>query len=182
VFILTAILLGIHSTLVHRKSRTFHYVTALLAAVGALSYYAMATNSTSPRLLFFGIHDGSDAFHKVATYREVYPARFVGWFVFAPLILLNPLLLSGVSWMDIWTTLVVTELTAVCALMAGVTGRSPCVLPPFSPLFDLMIMQCDVGLVRVYDHLRLLHPLRVLLPWRERSVSYTFHSFLISPN
>jgi bacteriorhodopsin len=117
VFVLATIATAIHSTFVHRKSRTFHLVTTLLSAITALSYYAAATGSGKG--MIGPIKTPHHGEHADLYFREISYARFIEWFFTTPLILLNPALLAGLAWIDVFTMLILDEMMIVCALMGA---------------------------------------------------------------
>jgi bacteriorhodopsin len=128
VFVLATIGIAIHSTFVHRKSRAFHFIASLQFAIGALSYYAMATGS-GIIYAHSGIehHHGSGGDYDVIIIRQIFYSHFIEWFCNGPLILLIVALLAGLSWSDTLTVIILDELMVLCCLTGGVNPTSWCV-------------------------------------------------------
>jgi len=126
VFAIGAIVLFVPHTALHRKSSTFHLVTAVMASIIALSYYAMATGS-GVSFATVGIEhhvttDGKG--YDVIISRQIFYVRYIEWTFIGPLYLLNLALLAGLPWADTFTMIVVDVMAAVCCFMGAVTSKS----------------------------------------------------------
>jgi len=126
VFIIGAVVLSIPSVAVHRKASTFHLVTAVLCAITALSYYAMATGSgtTFATVGIEHYRNVGGGGYDVIISRQIFYVRFIEWFLTTPLILLNLALLAGLSWADVFSMIIADEMMIVSGFMAGVTSKS----------------------------------------------------------
>jgi len=126
IFVLATIIIAIHSTYVHRKTRIFHLVTVLLTACSALSYYAMATGSGTIFVISSTeLHhstDGGD--YVLVLLRQIFYVRFIDFFFTTPLLLLNLALLCGLSWIDTLNMVLIDELVMVCVLMGAISHSS----------------------------------------------------------
>jgi bacteriorhodopsin len=91
----------------------------LITGTAAISYFAMATN-TGYSLVDIGVHflDGVDR----TVLRQVFWARFIGWAVISPLLLLTFCLLSGCPLIDA-VAIMITDLTMI--ITASITMLTP---------------------------------------------------------
>jgi len=82
------------------SKRVFHIITTLIAIIGTLSYFSMATGHTGNYFSCTSVRDEHghgipDTFHEVC--RQVYWARYVDWALTTPLLLLELCLLAGID-------------------------------------------------------------------------------------
>jgi bacteriorhodopsin len=124
--IVATVALALHSTYIHRKTRTFHLVTVNLTACSALLYYAMATGLGSTFIVSRIEHrlneQGSE--YDVIVLRQVFYIRFIAWAVMALLFDLELTLLCGLSWVDTLNLFVLTEFAILSFSMGAISRES----------------------------------------------------------
>ncbi|KAK9248080.1 hypothetical protein V1506DRAFT_444583, partial [Lipomyces tetrasporus] len=113
IFSVTALAYVVSAAFVPRKERIFHYFSIGAAFFAALTYFTMASNlgSTGIQTEFSHYMGGG--------VRQIFYARYVGWFLVSPLILTNVLLFSGVAWPTILFTLGAQEIYVVSVLIGA---------------------------------------------------------------
>jgi len=99
-----------------RRDRVFHYLTSAVVFVAAIAYFTMGSNLgfTPIRVEFFRSNP------KVAgTYREIFYARYIDWFITTPLLLLDLLLTAGMPWPTILFVIGIDEIMIVTGLIGA---------------------------------------------------------------
>ncbi|KAI1282879.1 bacteriorhodopsin [Xylaria sp. FL0933] len=100
--------------------RLFHYISAGITAVAAVSYFAMGSNLGQVPILAEFIRPGSRWVRAAGT-REVFYARYIDWAITTPLLLLDLLLTAGVPTPTILVTLLADLFMIVCGLIGALT-------------------------------------------------------------
>jgi bacteriorhodopsin len=104
-----------------RRDRIFHYLTAGVVFVAAIAYFTMGSNLgfTPIRVEFFR----SDP--KVrGSYRSIFYARYIDWFITTPLLLLDLLLTAGMPWPTILFIIGIDEIMIITGLIGAlITNR-----------------------------------------------------------
>ncbi|MCJ1367414.1 ion channel activity [Acarospora aff. strigata] len=104
-----------------RTHRIFHYITASITLVAAISYFSMASNLgwTPIRPQFIRSNP------KVSgLYREIFYVRYIDWFITTPLLLLDLLLTAGLPWPTILFTILMDEVMIVTGLVGALVRSS----------------------------------------------------------
>lgn len=104
-----------------RPKRLWHYMTALICFIMAITYFTMASHlgwtTIEPQY--------KRRNPKVAGFlREIYYVRYIGWFVTKPLILLVVLLTAAVPWHTVLSTILLSMIFVVCRLAGALTRTS----------------------------------------------------------
>lgn len=101
---------------VERRNRLFHYITSAVVFVAAIAYFTMGSNlGFTPIEVEF---KRSDAVVR-GTYRAIYYARYIDWFITTPLLLMDLLLTAGMPWPTILWVVVVDEIMIVTGLIGA---------------------------------------------------------------
>lgn len=101
---------------VERRNRIFHYITAGVVFVAAIAYFTMGSNLgfTPIRVEFFR----NDP--KVrGTYRSIFYARYIDWFITTPLLLMDLLLTAGMPWPTVLWVILIDEIMIVTGLIGA---------------------------------------------------------------
>lgn len=101
---------------IERRNRLFHYITAGVVFVAAIAYFTMGSNLgfTPIRVEFFR----NDS--KVrGTYRSIFYARYIDWFITTPLLLMDLLLTAGMPWPTVLWVILVDEIMIVTGLIGA---------------------------------------------------------------
>ncbi|KIJ57165.1 hypothetical protein M422DRAFT_149760, partial [Sphaerobolus stellatus SS14] len=99
-----------------RRHRVFYYTNMLITGVGAMSYFAMSTD-TGFSFIDMGFRNVQG--RNTLLWRQVFWARYIDWALTSPLILLNMSLLVGLPWVDT-VSLMLADLTMVISgIFAG---------------------------------------------------------------
>ncbi|KAK9468042.1 hypothetical protein V1512DRAFT_260631 [Lipomyces arxii] len=118
VFSVTAIGFVVSAAFIPRKERVFHYFSIGAALFAALTYFTMASNLGSTGIATEFTH------YMNGGVRQIFYARYIGWFMTSPLILSNILLFSGVAWPTVLFTLGAQEIYVVATLIAALVDTS----------------------------------------------------------
>jgi len=113
IFAITAFGFVVSSIFVPRKERIFHYLSIGAAMFASLTYFTMASDLGN-----VGVATEFDHYLGGGI-RQIFYARYVGWFLSSPLILSNILLFSGVPWPTLLFTLGAQEMYVVAALIGS---------------------------------------------------------------
>jgi len=99
-----------------RRDRLFHYLTAAVVFVAAIAYFTMGSNLgfTPIRVEYFR----SDP-EVAGTYRSIYYARYIDWFITTPLLLLDLLLTAGMPWPTTLFIIAIDEIMIVTGLIGA---------------------------------------------------------------
>ncbi|KAK9350426.1 hypothetical protein V1505DRAFT_101864 [Lipomyces doorenjongii] len=118
IFAITALAYIVSAAFVPRAERIFHYFSIAAAFFASLTYFTMASNlgSTGIQTEFSHYMGGG--------IRQIFYARYVGWFLVSPLILANILLFSGVAWPTVLFTLSAQEIYVVSALIGSLVSST----------------------------------------------------------
>ena len=101
-----------------RRERVFHYITVGIVTVAMIAYYSMASNlGGSPIAIEFANYSSKP-------FRQVFWVRYIDWFVTTPLLLLDLLLLAGLSWSEIVVAIVADEIMIITGLVGALTPSS----------------------------------------------------------
>jgi len=99
-----------------KGQRIFHYLTTAIVLVTAVSYFTMAADLGSTPIAV--------EFKDPGLTRQIFYARHIQWFLTTPLILLDLLLLAGLSWSNILFTLFAGDVSVVLILFASLTSSN----------------------------------------------------------
>ncbi|KAK9234596.1 hypothetical protein V1525DRAFT_391293 [Lipomyces kononenkoae] len=118
IFAVTALAYVVSAAFVPRAERIFHYFSIGAAFFASLTYFTMASNlgSTGIQTEFSHYMGGG--------VRQIFYARYIGWFLVSPLILTNILLFSGVAWPTILFTLGAQEIYVVSILIGSLVSST----------------------------------------------------------
>jgi bacteriorhodopsin len=114
---------GVQSTAVAAApaygERIFHYLWALAAFIGLITYFTMASDLGNTPIRQY-LHHGSNPNQT----RQVYYARYIYWALAWPLIITANLLLAGVSWATIFFAIALQEIWVVSWLCGALVATS----------------------------------------------------------
>ncbi|MBO1764723.1 bacteriorhodopsin [Escherichia coli] len=101
---------------VERRNRLFHYITSGVVFVAAIAYFTMGSNLgfTPIRVEFYR----NDPVVR-GTYRAIFYARYIDWFITTPLLLMDLLLTAGMPWPTILWVILVDEIMIVTGLIGA---------------------------------------------------------------
>ncbi|EGO00578.1 hypothetical protein SERLA73DRAFT_178420 [Serpula lacrymans var. lacrymans S7.3] len=102
-----------------KRHRYFHQIPIIVLTVSTIAYFSMASDlgyTTIPAE--FGRNYGG---HPT---RQIWYVRYIQWFINAPLLLLGLLLLTGLSYSDILTTIFFALVLVVTGLVGALTTSS----------------------------------------------------------
>lgn len=99
--------------------RIFHYLWALAAFIGLISYFTMASDLGNTPIRQY-LHHGANPQQT----RQVYYVRYIYWALAWPLIITANLLLSGVSWATIFFAIALQEIWVVSWLSGALVATS----------------------------------------------------------
>ncbi|KAK9465227.1 hypothetical protein V1512DRAFT_266624 [Lipomyces arxii] len=110
----TAIGYTVLAYIVPRRERFFHYTSIAAALFSAIAYFTMASNLgwTPVQTEFSHQQDGG--------LRQVFYARYIGWFMSAPLIILNMAFFAGLNWVTALFMAGVMEVYVISGLVGSV--------------------------------------------------------------
>lgn len=94
VFTLTFLLVAVHTRFARQHERIFHYLFAIATLVGAIAYFAQASD------LGWSLITQADSRDRGLT-RQIFFAKYVFWTVAFPAVIVALGLLSGISWATI---------------------------------------------------------------------------------
>ncbi|KAF2477197.1 family A G protein-coupled receptor-like protein [Lindgomyces ingoldianus] len=100
----------------HRRDRIFHYITAGVVFVAAISYFSMGSNLGFTPIVV----ENQRSDPKVhGVFREIFYVRYIDWFITTPLLLMDLLLTAGMPWPTILWVILVDEIMIVCGLVGA---------------------------------------------------------------
>ncbi|KAH8776955.1 hypothetical protein BGZ57DRAFT_357872 [Hyaloscypha finlandica] len=116
----TIIFMGLSFT-VPRRNRIFHYITASITLVAAISYFTMASN-----LGYAAIPVEFQRSNPVVSgmLREIFYVRYIDWVVTTPLLLMDVLLTAGLPWPTILYTILMDEVMVITGLVGALVASS----------------------------------------------------------
>ncbi|KAK9464213.1 uncharacterized protein V1516DRAFT_669871 [Lipomyces oligophaga] len=114
----TTIAYVVSSAYVPRRERIFHYFSIGAAMFASLTYFTMASDLGSTGIATEFTH------YQGGGIRQVFYARYIGWFMASPLILANIFLFSGVSWPTMLMALAAQEVYVVDMLIGSLVSSS----------------------------------------------------------
>ncbi|KAK7202383.1 hypothetical protein BZA70DRAFT_104477 [Myxozyma melibiosi] len=114
----TAICYAGTSFKVPRRERFFHYTSIVAAIFAAITYFSLASN-----LGWTGVQTRYNHYQGGGV-RQVFYARYIGWFLSAPLLVLNLSFFSGLNWVTALYLATLTEVYVVCGLIASLVESS----------------------------------------------------------
>ncbi|KAI0785707.1 heat shock protein 30 [Abortiporus biennis] len=96
-----------------RGTRLFHQIAVVVLTTASLSYFSMASDlGATPIPVEFRGHGGDPT-------RQIWYVRYIQWFITFPLILLELLLVTGLSLSDIFTTIFMALVLVVSGLVGA---------------------------------------------------------------
>ncbi|KAK9463836.1 uncharacterized protein V1516DRAFT_632159 [Lipomyces oligophaga] len=108
----------VSAAFVPRRERIFHYFAIGAGMFASIAYFTMASDLGSAGVSTeFSHYQGGGV-------RQVFYARYIGWFMVSPLILANVFMFSGVAWPTILMSLAAQEIYVVAFLVAAVVSSS----------------------------------------------------------
>ncbi|KZT22460.1 heat shock protein 30 [Neolentinus lepideus HHB14362 ss-1] len=97
-----------------RGQRVFHQLPIIILTTASIAYFSMASDlGATPIQTEFNRHGGGT--------RQIWYARYIQWFITAPLVLLELLLTTGLSLSDIVTAVFMIEVTVISGLLGALT-------------------------------------------------------------
>ncbi|EHK97478.1 hypothetical protein M7I_6744 [Glarea lozoyensis 74030] len=99
--------------------RIFHYLWALAAFIGLITYFTMASDLGNTPIRQY-LHHGSNPLQT----RQVFYVRYIYWALAWPLIITANLLLAGVSWATIFFAIALQEIWVVSWLCGALVATS----------------------------------------------------------
>ncbi|KEY75055.1 hypothetical protein S7711_01519 [Stachybotrys chartarum IBT 7711] len=100
-----------------RRNRLFHYISAGLLFVAAISYFSMGANLGQTPIQAEFVRSSSQV--RSAGTREIFYVRYIDWFVTTPLLLLDLLLTAGLPWPTILIAILADWIMVVCGLVGA---------------------------------------------------------------
>jgi len=101
------------------RERILHYLWALAAFIGFISYFTMASDLGNTPVRQY-MHNGGNP----GQTRQIYYVRYIYWFLAWPLVITANLLLSGVSWATIFFAIALQEIWVVSWLCGALVTTS----------------------------------------------------------
>ncbi|KAK9234595.1 hypothetical protein V1525DRAFT_44138 [Lipomyces kononenkoae] len=98
---------------VPRKERFFHYTSIAAAMFSAIAYFSMASN-----LGWAGVQT-EFSHYQGGGIRQVFYARYIGWFLASPLLIINMAFLAGLSWPTVLFMAAMQEVYVVARLIGA---------------------------------------------------------------
>ncbi|KAK9332185.1 hypothetical protein V1520DRAFT_40856 [Lipomyces starkeyi] len=98
---------------VPRKERFFHYTSIAAAMFSALAYFSMASN-----LGWTGVETEFSHYQDLGI-RQVFYARYIGWFLASPLLIVNMAFLAGLSWPTVLFMAGMQEIYVIAGLIGA---------------------------------------------------------------
>lgn len=96
-----------------RGTRLFHQIAIVVLITASLSYFSMASDlGATPIPVEFRGNGGNPT-------RQIWYVRYIQWFITFPLLLLEVLLVTGLSLSDIFTTLFMGIVLVICGLVGA---------------------------------------------------------------
>lgn len=104
-----------------RNQRVFHYITAAITLVAAISYFTMASNLgwVPIAVQFVRRRRVVRGFS-----RQIFYVRYIDWFITTPLLLLDILLTAALPWPTILFVLLLDLVMVVCGLVGALVRTS----------------------------------------------------------
>ncbi|KAK9447834.1 uncharacterized protein V1518DRAFT_420551 [Limtongia smithiae] len=103
---------------VPRRERFFHYLSVGAALFSSIAYFTMASNLGWAAVeTEFGHQQGGGE-------RQVFYARYIGWFMSAPLIMLNLSFFAGVDWVTALFTAMAVNVYIIGGLVGAVVSTT----------------------------------------------------------
>ncbi|KII95500.1 hypothetical protein PLICRDRAFT_98672 [Plicaturopsis crispa FD-325 SS-3] len=99
--------------------RLFHQLPVIILTVASLAYFSMASNLGRTPIYVEYTHGREGNIT-----RDIFYVRYIQWFINAPLILLELLLVSGVSYSDIFSTMFMAFVLVVSGLVGALVNTS----------------------------------------------------------
>ncbi|KAK9248079.1 hypothetical protein V1506DRAFT_529806 [Lipomyces tetrasporus] len=114
----TALAYVVAAYFVPRKERLFHYTSIAATLFSAVAYFSLASNLgwTGVRTEFSHYQDGG--------IRQVFYARYIGWFLTSPLLIINMAFLAGLSWPTVLFMAGMQEIYVVGGLIGALVPSS----------------------------------------------------------
>ncbi|TFK50251.1 heat shock protein 30 [Heliocybe sulcata] len=114
VMLLTDLIFIFWSFRLLRGQRVFHQLPIIILTTATIAYFSMASDlGATPILVEWGRHGGGT--------RQIWYARYIMWFITAPLLLLELLLATGLSLSEIVTACFMIDVTVICGLLGALT-------------------------------------------------------------
>ncbi|KAK9367836.1 hypothetical protein V1509DRAFT_625491 [Lipomyces kononenkoae] len=109
----TALAYVVAAFFVPRKERFFHYTSIAAAMFSALAYFSMASD-----LGWTGVQT-EFSHYQGGGIRQVFYARYIGWFLASPLLIINMAFLAGLSWPTVLFVAAMQEVFVVARLIGA---------------------------------------------------------------
>jgi bacteriorhodopsin len=135
----TIVFIGLSFT-VDRTKRIFHYITAAITMIAAISYFTMASNLGYAAIVVEFQRSNPVVSGPPNATREIFYVRYIDWFVTTPvctchtiffcaishlqLLLLDILLTAGLPWPTILYTILIDEVMVVTGLVGALVTSS----------------------------------------------------------
>ncbi|RYO88790.1 hypothetical protein DL763_005870 [Monosporascus cannonballus] len=104
-------------------TRLFHYITAGARAVAFIAYFSMGSDLGQVPIQAQFVRPWRSWVFAAGT-RQIFYARYIGWVITTPLLLLSLLLTAGVPTHTILATLLANEIMIVTGLTGALTRTS----------------------------------------------------------
>ncbi|KAI0741850.1 hypothetical protein C8Q80DRAFT_1196570 [Daedaleopsis nitida] len=100
-----------------RGTRLFHQLAVIILTTATIAYFSMASDlGATP------VRTGSGFNNTSASTRQIWFVRYIQWFITLPLLLLELLLVTGLSLSDIFTTMFMAWVFVVCGLVGALVA------------------------------------------------------------
>ncbi|KPM36224.1 hypothetical protein AK830_g10352 [Neonectria ditissima] len=115
IYIAAFIVLLFLSFAAHESQRVFHYIFTISLLVGAVTYFAEASN-----LGWTAVQQADDLDNGIT--RQIFFAKYINWSISFPAMILALGLLSGISWTTIFCNIFITWLWVLTYIAAAYTA------------------------------------------------------------
>ncbi|MCJ1259629.1 ion channel activity [Lignoscripta atroalba] len=109
---------------VPRSHRVFHYITASITLMAAISYFTMASNLGWTPIQIQFVRNNPKVGGLEGGNREIFYVRYIDWFITTPLLLMDLLLTAGLPWPTILFTILMDEVMVVTGLVGALVRTS----------------------------------------------------------
>ncbi|KAK9453302.1 hypothetical protein V1511DRAFT_462620 [Dipodascopsis uninucleata] len=109
----TVLAYAVAAYFVPRKERVFHYTSIAAAFFASIAYFTLASDLgwTPIETEFSHQQDGG--------FRQVFYARYIGWFMVSPLLMINVSFLAGMSWITSLFIACIQEIFVISGLIGS---------------------------------------------------------------
>ncbi|ODV89497.1 hypothetical protein CANCADRAFT_140092 [Tortispora caseinolytica NRRL Y-17796] len=102
---------------VPRKERSLHYLSIFSAMVAAVTYFTLASNLGYT-------YTAAEFSHYMSGDRQVFYARYIGWFIVSSLFFIILHFFAGVYWVTTMFSVATAWMTVVCALIGTLVSST----------------------------------------------------------